>query len=68
MQSRKLYEYLNPSTANMQIMESQDGKDLFMQGLFIQGDVKIKMDEYIRKMRYLELLKVFVHVQAKAKL
>ncbi len=24
----------------MQIMESQDGKDLFMQGLFIQGDVK----------------------------
>ena len=40
MQSRKLYEYLNPSTANMQIMESQDGKDLFMQGLFIQGDVK----------------------------
>ena len=40
MQSRKLYEYLNPTTANMQIMESQDGKDLFMQGLFIQGDVK----------------------------
>jgi len=40
MQSRKLYEYLNPSTANMQIMESKDGKDLFMQGLFIQGDVK----------------------------
>jgi hypothetical protein len=40
MQSRKLYEYLSPSAANVQIMESQDGKDLFMQGLFIQGDVK----------------------------
>ena len=40
MQSRKLYEYLSPAAANVQIMESQDGKDLFMQGLFIQGDVK----------------------------
>jgi hypothetical protein len=40
MQTRKLYEYLNPNTANMQIMESQDGKEMFMAGLFIQGDVK----------------------------
>jgi len=31
---------LNPNTANMQIMESQDGKEMFMAGLFIQGDVK----------------------------
>lgn len=31
---------MSPSAANVQIMESQDGKDLFMAGLFIQGDVK----------------------------
>ena len=37
---RKLYEYLGPEQSNIQIMEGNDGKDLFMQGLFIQGDVK----------------------------
>ena len=38
--ANKLYEYLSPEASNVQIMESKDGKDLFMQGLFIQGDVK----------------------------
>jgi hypothetical protein len=37
---RKLYEYMSPEASRVQIMESQDGKDLFMAGLFIQGDVK----------------------------
>ena len=37
---RKLYEYLGPEQSGIQIMEGNDGKDLFMQGLFIQGDVK----------------------------
>jgi len=37
---RKLYEYMSPEASKVQIMESQDGKDLFMAGLFIQGDVK----------------------------
>lgn len=40
MQIRKLYEYMSPDAAKVQIMESDDGKDLFMAGLFIQGDVK----------------------------
>lgn len=31
---------MSPKAANVQIMESQDGKELFMAGLFIQGDVK----------------------------
>lgn len=38
--ARKLYEYMSPDAAHVQIMESQDGKDLFMAGLFIQGDVQ----------------------------
>ena len=38
--ARKLYEYMSPEAARVQIMESDDGKDLFMQGLFIQGDVE----------------------------
>ena len=38
--ARKLYEYMSPEHAKVQIMESQDGKDLFMAGLFIQGDVQ----------------------------
>jgi hypothetical protein len=40
MQSRKLYEYMSPELSKVQISESADGKDLFMAGLFIQGDVK----------------------------
>ena len=37
---RKLYEYMSPEASRVQVMESQDGKELFMAGLFIQGDVK----------------------------
>lgn len=37
---RKLYEYLGPEANRIELLESNDGKDLFMQGLFIQGDVK----------------------------
>ena len=40
MMTRKLYEYMSPEQSKVQIMESEDGKDLFMKGLFIQGDVK----------------------------
>jgi hypothetical protein len=38
--ANKLYEYLSPEISKVEIMESKDGKDLFMAGLFIQGDVK----------------------------
>ena len=38
--ARKLYEYLGPDQSHVELFESQDGKELFMQGLFIQGDVK----------------------------
>lgn len=38
--ARKLYEYMNPEQAHIQLMESADGKELFMAGLFIEGDVK----------------------------
>ena len=38
--ANKLYEYMSPEQSGIQIMESKDGKDLFMAGLFIQGDVK----------------------------
>ena len=38
--ANKLYEYMSPEQSGVQIMESKDGKDLFMKGLFIQGDVK----------------------------
>ena len=31
---------MSPEQSRVQITESQDGKDLFMQGLFIQGEVK----------------------------
>lgn len=31
---------MSPEQSRVQISESQDGKDLFMQGLFIQGEVK----------------------------
>ncbi len=37
---RKLYEYMSPEQSGIQIMEDANGKDLYMQGLFIQGDVK----------------------------
>ena len=38
--ARKLYEYISPEISGCKLLESEDGKDLFMQGLFIQGDVK----------------------------
>ena len=31
---------MSPEQSKVQIMESEDGRDLFMKGLFIQGDVK----------------------------
>lgn len=38
--ARQLFEYLSPDISKVQLMESDDGKELFMAGLFIQGDVK----------------------------
>jgi len=38
--ARRLYEYMNSEQAGLRLMESEDGKDLFMQGLFVQGDVQ----------------------------
>jgi hypothetical protein len=37
---RKLYEYMAPDQGSLLLTESSDGKELFMAGLFIQGDVK----------------------------
>jgi len=38
--TRQLFEYISPEQSKVQLIESPDGKELFMQGLFIQGDVK----------------------------
>ena len=38
--ANKLYEYLSAEQSGVTIVESKDGKDLYMKGLFIQGDVK----------------------------
>jgi hypothetical protein len=38
--ARKLYEYMGADQAGIRLLESEDGKDLVMAGLFIQGDVK----------------------------
>ena len=38
--ARKLYEYMAADQAGLTLMESEDGKDLYMKGLFIQGEVK----------------------------
>ena len=38
--ARKLYEYMSADHAGLKLMESEDGKDLFMHGLFIQGNVE----------------------------
>lgn len=40
MTARKLYEYLAPATCSMKLMESEDGKELYMSGLMIQGDIE----------------------------
>jgi len=37
---RKLYEYMSPEHSRIQLLESDDGKDVFMAGLFIEGDVQ----------------------------
>lgn len=36
----KLYEYMTPGRSNLQILESQDSKKMFMTGIFIQGEVQ----------------------------
>lgn len=38
--ARKLYEYMGADQAGLRLLESDDGKDLVMAGLFIQGEVK----------------------------
>ena len=38
--ARKLYEYMGADQAGLRLLESEDGKDLVMTGLFIQGAVK----------------------------
>ena len=36
----KLYEFMSYDAANLVLEHSENGKDLFMKGIFIQGDVK----------------------------
>jgi len=36
----KLYEYMSFDDANVIVERSENGKDLYMKGIFIQGDVK----------------------------
>ena len=36
----KLYEFMSFDQANLVLESSKDGKDLYMKGIFIQGDVK----------------------------
>jgi hypothetical protein len=38
--ARKLYEFMGADQAGLRLLESEDGKDLVMAGLFIQGEVK----------------------------
>ena len=38
--ARKLYEFIAPAQAGLSLMESENGKDLFLSGLFIQGVVE----------------------------
>ena len=40
MATRKLYEYMSSDHAGLKLLESEDGKDLMMSGLFIQGEVE----------------------------
>ena len=59
--ANKLYEYMSPEQSRVQISESQDGKDLFMQGLFIQGEVKnqkILLEDFHELLSYLRLEKL----------
>ena len=36
----KLYEFMSFDNAKIKLVEGENGKDLFMKGIFIQGDVK----------------------------
>ena len=36
----KLYEFMSFDDAHVVLEKSENGKDLFMKGIFIQGDVK----------------------------
>lgn len=38
--SNKLYEFISFDQANIQLVEAKNGKELYMKGVFIQGDVK----------------------------
>lgn len=38
--SNKLYEFMSYDDAHIVVESTEDGKDLFMKGIFIQGDVK----------------------------
>lgn len=38
--ARKLYEFIAPAQAGLSLTESENGKDLFLAGLFIQGVVE----------------------------
>jgi hypothetical protein len=38
--SNKLYEFISFDKANIQLVEAAGGKELYMKGIFIQGDVK----------------------------
>jgi hypothetical protein len=38
--SRQLFEYYSPDNAQIMVESTNDGKDMVMSGLFIQGDVK----------------------------
>ncbi len=38
--SNKLYEFISYDRAGIELVEGKDGKNLFMKGVFIQGDVK----------------------------
>lgn len=38
--SNKLYEFMSFDNANIELIEAKGGKELYMKGIFIQGDVK----------------------------
>ncbi len=38
--SNKLYEFMSFDDARIELVEAKDGKELYMKGIFIQGDVK----------------------------
>lgn len=53
--ARKLYEFIAPSQAGLSLMESENGKDLFLAGLFIQGVVENQNGRIYPVMRLLVL-------------